>query len=51
MATTEKIIVSERKDPATGRMIQYQEMVGGRHGVRIVLDEREPEPKHRETGK
>ncbi len=51
VATQEKILVTEKPDPATGRMVQYQEMRGGKHGVKIVVDEREPEPKRKGTGK
>lgn len=40
IATQEKILVYERPDPVTGQPVQFQEMRGGKRGVRIVVDER-----------
>ena len=47
LTTQEQILITEKANPSTGQVIQYQEMRGGKHGVKIVIDERE-EPKRKE---
>jgi hypothetical protein len=40
VATQEQILFYEKVDPDTGQTVQYQEMRGGKRGVRIVVDDR-----------
>jgi lipopolysaccharide export system protein LptA len=40
VATQEQVIIEEKIDPETGEKVQLQKMRGGKHGVRIVIDER-----------
>jgi len=40
VATQEQILFYEKPDPETGRMVQYQKIVGGKRGAKIVVDER-----------
>jgi len=49
VARQEMIVIREKAD-ATGKMVQYQEMHGGKHGVKIVADERASEPKTQTPG-
>ena len=40
VATQEQILFYEKPDPETGRLVQYQKIVGGKRGAKIVVDER-----------
>ena len=39
-STQEQILFYEKVDPDTGEKVQYQEMRGGKRGLRILIDDR-----------
>jgi lipopolysaccharide export system protein LptA len=49
VARQETIVILEKAD-ATGKMVQYQEMHGGKHGLKIVAEERPSPPKPQTPG-